>query len=305
MTEEQLIAAFSNLSVWERKGERAPHKPVMLLFALAELKRGKTSVLYSEAEKPVEGVLEAILPLRKSFHAHYPFWYLKTEDKGSGLKIWDIHNAGDIRFRKGKSEPLKSELRRYHTEAGFSGEVLSLFKRSPDMINVTIQILLDAQFPKTIQEEICAMLGIDYDELSDFVVVNASPKKARDPKFRDKILIAYRGECAVCGYSLRVKDKLVGVEAAHIRWHQADGPDIESNGLCLCSTHHILFDRGAYTIDENLQVRVSDRITGPSIAEIMTNFDKAGIRLPQRESQHPSAEFLHWHANQVLVGEVL
>jgi putative restriction endonuclease len=305
MTKDQFLEILSNLSVWEREGERAPHKPIMLLYALAELKRGEKVLVYAEIEKPVESVLEAILPKRKINHSHYPFWYLKTVGKRNGLTIWEIHNPEQLKLRKGKIEPLKSELRKYNTSAGFTEEVLALFSQSPDVIDLAIQLLLDAQFPKSIQEEICAMLGIEDVDVSDTFVSNSSVKKQRDPKFRDKILTAYKGECAVCGYSLRVKDRLVGVEAAHIKWHQAGGPDVEPNGLCLCSTHHILFDRGAYTIDEALEIRISDRITGPLMDEVMMKFDRASIRLPQRESQSPSSEYLRWHANQVLVGEIL
>ena len=37
----------------------------------------------------------------------------------------------------------------------------------------------------------------------------------------------------------------LGIEAAHIKWHQAGGPDTEDNGLALCTLHHKRFDRGA------------------------------------------------------------
>jgi putative restriction endonuclease len=40
----------------------------------------------------------------------------------------------------------------------------------------------------------------------------------------------------------------LGLEAAHIKWFQAGGPDIEANGLAMCSLHHKLFDLGVFTI---------------------------------------------------------
>ncbi|NLJ81412.1 MAG: hypothetical protein GX335_10370 [Firmicutes bacterium] len=56
-------------------------------------------------------------------------------------------------------------------------------------------------------------------------------------------------ECpwAVCGFNIRIGTSPVGLEASHIKWRQFSGPDLEINGLALCSLHHRLFDRGAFT----------------------------------------------------------
>lgn len=305
MTRDELFSALSNLSVWERNGERAPHKPIMLLYALAMLKDGHRQLDFSEVEKPIENILGTILPKRKNINVHYPFWYLKTKDRNNGQAIWEVHNAEEIKFREGKTEPLKSELRNHHIKAGFTSDVLALLDREPEVIDISIQLLLDAQFPRSIQEDICSMVGIENIDLSEARVPESIKRKPRDPRFREKVLTAYKGECAVCGYSLRVKDRLAGIEAAHIKWHQAGGPDVESNALSLCSTHHILFDRGAFTIDKEFKIGVSDSMSGELLHDIIMRFKGASIRLPQRECHYPSEKFLGWHKEQVLVGELL
>ena len=60
----------------------------------------------------------------------------------------------------------------------------------------------------------------------------------RDPRFRKNVLEAYDERCAVCEYDIRFGDRLLGLEAAHIRWHSHEGGDVAPNGLALCSTHH-------------------------------------------------------------------
>ncbi len=45
-------------------------------------------------------------------------------------------------------------------------------------------------------------------------------------------------QSVVCGFNVRIADSLVALEAAHIKWHQAGGPDMEYNGIALCSLHH-------------------------------------------------------------------
>jgi hypothetical protein len=65
-----------------------------------------------------------------------------------------------------------------------------------------------------------------------------------------KLLEAYLAECCVCGFSLRLVDGLIGVDAAHIQWHSHGGPDEVPNGPALCALHHRLLDHGAITVGE-------------------------------------------------------
>jgi len=72
-------------------------------------------------------------------------------------------------------------------------------------------------------------------------------RKKRDPAFRQKVLKAYEWRCAVCGFDVKLGTVAIALDAAHIRWHQAGGPDVENNGLALCVLHHKTFDLGAFT----------------------------------------------------------
>ena len=54
----------------------------------------------------------------------------------------------------------------------------------------------------------------------------------------------------------------LALEAAHIYWQQAGGPDTEMNGLTPCVLHQRLFDRGAFTLSKQLQFMVSDEANG-------------------------------------------
>lgn len=71
--------------------------------------------------------------------------------------------------------------------------------------------------------------------------------------------------CQVCDVVL---DLPVGSysEGAHIRpiGSPHDGPDTVDNVLCLCPTHHVLFDKGAIYVDDELQVRThAGKALGP------------------------------------------
>ena len=66
------------------------------------------------------------------------------------------------------------------------------------------------------------------------------------------MLTAYEWRCAVCGLDVRLGSVSIILEAAHIKWHQAGGPDEESNGLALGVLHHKAFDLGALPSPDDL-----------------------------------------------------
>ena len=90
----------------------------------------------------------------------------------------------------------------------------------------------------------------------------------------------------------------IGLEAAHIKWFQASGPDVVPNGLALCSLHHKIFDLGAFTIRPADYVMVfSQHLVGN--AEKLLSYHRAAIQFPQSTSYLPRAEFLAWHRAEV------
>src|SRR5437870_12435647 len=67
---------------------------------------------------------------------------------------------------------------------------------------------------------------------------------------------------AICGYDARLGNTDLGLDAAHIKWHAAGGPDTPNNGMALCSFHHLAFDRGALSLNEDLRILVSKDVHG-------------------------------------------
>lgn len=62
-------------------------------------------------------------------------------------------------------------------------------------------------------------------------------------------------QCQVCGIALQTSAGLYA-EAAHIKplGQPHNGPDVESNILCLCPNHHVMFDNGGFTIADDLSL---------------------------------------------------
>ena len=153
-----------------------------------------------------------------------------------------------------------------------------------------------AHFPESIRQDVLDAVGLS---LEPTYVQGCDPAaRRRNPAFRDKVLLAYEYRCCVCGHDLRLKQQVIGLEAAHIKWFQAGGPDIEQNGLALCPLHHKVFDLGAFTIrPSDYVILFSQHLLGN--AENLLSYHGSAIQLPQSAAYLPKAEFLDWHEDQV------
>jgi len=96
---------------------------------------------------------------------------------------------------------------------------------------------------------------------------------------------------------------VIALDAAHIRWHQAGGPDVESNGLALCTLHHKVFDLGAFTVNRDGVLLVSDQAHGTEgFHEALMSRHGKQVRPPQRQEWKPAPSSLAWHAREVFKG---
>ena len=106
----------------------------------------------------------------------------------------------------------------------------------------------------------------------------------------------------------RLDDDLLGLDAAHIKWHAAGGPDMVPNGLALCKLHHHALDRGAIGLTavsgRELRLLVSQELSGTSEA-FRQLVDARGrpVRKPQEHAQLPGPAFVDWHRREVFRGE--
>lgn len=112
MDKDDIRRKFSEISIWKRGAERAPHKPLLLLLSLAKCASNEDRLIpYLKVDKELGVLLREFGPTRKSYHPEYPFWWLRSDG------IWELVNAENVETRKNHSNPRKSELNKYHGEA--------------------------------------------------------------------------------------------------------------------------------------------------------------------------------------------
>lgn len=285
MKTAELIRRFTGLKVWRRGSERAPHKPLLLLLSLSRAAGGQTRLTsFSDLEEPLTRLLRDYGPPRKSAHPEYPFWRLQQDG------LWEVVSEEPMSLRVSNNDPPRSELRAKRAAGGFTQEVYDQLRKNPGLVAEVAQRLLDANFPSSLHEDILGEVGLSM----------AAVVRPRDPRFRAEVITAYEHRCAICKFDLKVGVADFGLEAAHIKWHQAGGPDEVPNGIALCVVHHKALDRGVIGLKDDMTVAISAELHGQSWAkEWFEEFKGKPISTPTRAEWHPKSDYVRWHFEQV------
>jgi putative restriction endonuclease len=286
--ERGIREAVAHLRTWKRGERRAPHKPLLLLYALGRIQAGAPRLVdFVEAEPCLKALLDRFGPPSKAAHPLYPFWHLQ----GDGL--WEVPRGKDA-TRRDVQEPLVSLARELHLEGGFPEPVERLLKRRPVLVSELGRTILEEHFPESLHDEIAEAAGLE------LAAQGAAKRQARPPGFRDEILRAYEHRCAICGFQALLDGAVIGVEAAHVRWHAYGGPAVVENGVALCVLHHKLFDLGVLGISPGRRVLVSTRASGEAEASArMIPFAGRLLRSPQSGKQAVGEDFAGWHRREV------
>jgi putative restriction endonuclease len=290
MTSDEIRDRFRSLTVWKRGGERAPHKPLLALYAIGRTLRGEPRMVpYAEVDKTLAKLLAEFGPPRQSVHTDYPFWRLRNDG------LWELTNAENVGVSR-SADARKSDLLAHDVGGGFPAEVQQRLAEDPRLASEIVQGLLAANFPETLHQDILDAVGIELVP----VTRAAAPRRV---DFRERVLRAYEYSCAVCGFDVRLGTVPVALEAAHIKWHQAGGPDEEFNGLSLCTLHHKLFDRGVFTLSDKLNIVVSESANGTrGFQEWVIAFHGEALRPPQSPNYYPDKSVVEWHVREVFQG---
>lgn len=294
MNRREFLQRVERINVWQRRGERAPHKPLLLLLALGRVLHGRERLAaYELIEDQLNDLLQKFGPPRKARHPEFPFGRLPAD------KLWEVPESETL-SRTASGDLLVGELRERRVRGGLPAPLQDLLTDHPEVAREAAQKLLDGHFPESLHGEIRDAVGIP----RDWVVRDESLPASRDPAFRDNVLREYQRRCAVCDFDVRLGNELIGLEAAHIRWHAYGGPDEVPNGLALCGLHHKAFDRGALGMEADAgggyKVVVSSEVHGLSapVRWFLDYHDKP-LHAPRNRDLGPAREFVKWHQNEV------
>ena len=284
-----ILQKLSCIRIWQQSGRSAPHKPLLLLYALGQFAQGHRSFPYSKVDSELRYLLMQFGPQLEYYRTEYPFWRLQNDG------LWIVTADKPIESGANGADAHKTELIDKNARGAFSEELIQVLKADPRNLKIVTATLLDQNFPVTIHHEILIEVGL--------YLQGESEHRKRSPNFRRKVLRAYESKCCVCGYDLRLGDMLAGIEAAHIKGHYAGGPDIVPNGLALCTLHHKVFDLGCFTVEpDSLKIIFSQKLTGANQRGWLLEYHGVTLSPPQSDEYLPDTTFLNWHRNNVFKG---
>ncbi|MFH8385465.1 phosphorothioated DNA-binding restriction endonuclease [Kitasatospora sp. NPDC018058] len=286
----------ARLRRWTSNGVRAPHKPLLLLYALGRYQQSADGELrYSAVEEELKRLLAEYGPSHPTTPA-YPFHHLVSDG------VWEV------RTDRGPGSPGSGVgiLRTSGATGRLAPGLRAALGDEPPLLGRMARVLLDTHFPTSLHADLCEAVGLDLERAETGTVNGAdtAARRQRDRRMRDLILTAYEFQCAFCGYDGALGASTVGLEAAHVRWWSHDGPDEVDNGLCLCSLHHKLFDKGVLGLGEDHRILVSQRFVGRSEASRQHVLALAGRPVigPQPGLAPVAARHREWHVRQVFHG---
>ena len=281
-----LSVGFKKLQTWSANGRRAPHKPLLVLWGIGRLLTGQERLVsFREDDRELAKLLRSFGPHRRTLHTEDPFWRLQNDG------VWEIRDASRVTVGLG-GNAHRSSLLQQDIHGGFPRAIHAALQANEEISERITRELVESHFPETLHDEVQRAPGID----SDFV---QSRRLRRDSRFREAVLAAYGHLCAVCDFAVRLNDSPIALEAAHIKWHRARGPDQIRNGIALCALHHRLFDKGAFTLSPYRNVVVAKSASGQGFDESLGRFDSKPISLPARDVDAPDPRFSKWHAREV------
>lgn len=121
-------------------------------------------------------------------------------------------------------------------------------------------------------------------------VIAAIVRRRGQKSFREALLKAYSGTCAITGCTVQQI-----LEAAHIHPYKGDHTNVVSNGLLLRADVHTLFDLGLIAIEpQTVIVRVSPVLAGTEYADL----DGRPLRFTVDALQRVSDSALEWHRSR-------
>ena len=288
------IERLKNIRQWSKGGNRAPHKPLLLLLALGRAQRGDARLAtFAEWESELESLLKQFGSPSKSIHPEYPFGRLCNDDD----PVWEVPGIEKLPKTE-KGDLLKKDLREKSIKGGFLAPDSRWLSEKPDRVQDAAELLLTRHFPESLHDDIRRAVG-----LRKAMVLRDASSRARYPRFRDEVLRNYEYRCAVCGFDIRIGNELLGLKAAHIKWHAFEGPDTVDNGLALCGLHHKALDKGAWGLEpkgDGYGVLISSDVRGQGQGfEWLRSFHGRPLRSPLLPQLAPKGEYVDWHANQV------
>lgn len=292
------------------KGEKAPHKPILLLCLIKLIEDGEIV----ENKFPISPTL--IFYFRSIWNelVHSDQWkpkiFLPFFHLSNDKKVWELilENGVDINLTS-KYSPrslgslvesvsfgrLHDSLIPYFFESNLRSELktklIQFYFPSVKIIVSTRYKEESRAYYNRIEREIFTpnINEIEYG-------FDENDSVARSSLFKSKIPSIYNNTCAISRLSITTSSNVSMIDACHIEPWSINYNDTIVNGIALTPTIHRAFDKHLITIDRDYRVVVSDDFIESGYSAFgIKKLHGSKILLPESRDFYPSQELLETH----------
>jgi putative restriction endonuclease len=164
-----------------------------------------------------------------------------------------------------------------------------------DPSRLTFKVSVDDPLPSfTYSETNVARQVAEVSDVRHAYLTATIKVRLQQRSFREKVLDAYRSQCAFC----RLKHREL-LDAAHIiPDNMPDGKSTIENGLSLCKLHHAAYDSFMIGVTPDYVIHVREDILeeedGPILQHGLKGLHKTMLILPTLRRNYPSRDALEW-----------
>lgn len=264
-------------------------KPLLLLLLVSRLENGRireNRFDFSDLRWDLDRLIRCFggRPARSGSRPEQPFSHLQTSP------FWSV--ATQKTYRRGRTA-LISDLMDPHTFGFFEPSLFALLRDSAFARARVTDVLLNQWWPEVLHAELREQLGLEN--------LPPTPLPERNDQFAVAVLDNYDSSCAMCGIRAAIHHSK-GVDAVHVRWRSAGGPDTVENGIALCRLHHWGFDKGYLGITANRTIRVANAYLGPIEPGILLEPVADQPLAVGARTTEIAPEHLEWHQRNVWLG---
>ena len=302
---------FSHLKTAKVKGDRAPHKPILLLSVIQNIETNDITTNHIYITPTLVATFKdlwSVLVDNPTFTANFslPFYHLKSEG------FWHLHTHPGKEILLTSSHSIKSfaNLQDAVWYASFDEELFSFLINSTtrEALKQTLlktyfkdgnnnNLLTESPILYTIQQQILNEAPALYQK--QIAVADEEDIFIRNGVFKKTIPTIYNHTCCISGMQIISTHNIQMIDACHIVPFSISHDDTITNGISLCPNMHRAFDRGLLSLTDEYTVLISQTFVETSTTYSIRQYEGKQIRLPSEERYLPHRGNLAWHRSHI------
>ncbi|MEV0584003.1 HNH endonuclease [Nonomuraea sp. NPDC050310] len=273
------------------------HQPLTLLWALGRAAQGQPRLeTWARTSAEISALIEKFGHADDRPNPEFPV--LKLFHDG----LWQLDES-DV--PAASTSTAQRWMRDHAPIGGLRPWVHTIVTQHADVRAQLVLCLLEKYFQGADYDSLLTAVGLLSTSDAEVSLANGSRtphrrqsttmRVIRDSVLAQQIKDLHGHHCQICGVRLRLPNGSYA-EGAHIRpvGQPHNGPDEPGNILCLCPNDHVLFDRGALTLTDDLQV--FDEVAGQTKG-ILRLAPQHVINIVHVTYQREAAHQVTWRTN--------